>query len=150
MSKPKYKTYPLEANNLMDYLKQNDALSCREKRQLYKHKYRKAYQKRWAENRRESQTQISFYVKNKAYKTISRISKENGLSPSELARELLLSHSSETKHIHNKQTLETLLKQLGLLINEHLRQKPKTKFTESTLDRLLFLESILLDYLNPR
>jgi hypothetical protein len=143
----------IKSQSLLAFLIKHKAMDMDnpEKLKKYKKLYRREYQRQWAKRKRKSLHELRFYLEDKPYKTLEKLCKQNNISPSMLAKTLILEKANHKASIPNKTVLIELSADLGLLINKLLKAQSESSDQSKhkpVLDTLLFLEERLLNYLN--
>lgn len=141
----------IKSQSLLAFLIKHEALENPEKRKKYKKLYRRAYQRQWAKRQRQTLHELRFFIEDKPYKTLEKLCKQSDISPSMLAKTLILEKAQGKMSIPNRKALMDLSADLGLLINSLLKQQKEQEsqhVNSKVLDTLLFLEERLLNYLN--
>ncbi|MCT4664667.1 MAG: hypothetical protein N4A45_05485 [Flavobacteriales bacterium] len=136
----------IKSQFLLAFLIKHEALDNPEKRKKYKKLYRREYQRQWAKRKRKSLHELRFYLEDKPYKTLEKLCKHNNISPSLLAKSLLLEKVHAKASIPNRSALTNLSADLGLLINKLMKTNQSSQ--NEVLSTLLFIEERLLNYLN--
>jgi len=132
------------SKKLHRFLEEQGAFQKPRELKRLKREYRRRYQNQWARQNRKGKSELRFTLTKEEYGNVKAICQNDSISPSQLAKELLLSHSHSIPFVPQKETLLTVAKHLGLAIN---RLKLKNA-DEQALQKLLQSETLLLKYVN--
>lgn len=133
----------IRSKKLYRYLRENDGLGNPRELKRLKREYRRQYQNQWARQNRKKH-EIRFTLSKDEYQKIKIRCQQESNTPTELAKDLLISHSKSEHFVANKEDLLAVAKELGLAIN---RLKSVRKI-DPILEKLLSAEMKLLNYLN--
>lgn len=133
----------IRSKKLYRYLKENGGFNNPRELKRLKREYRKQYQNQWARQQRKKQCEIRFTLRKDEYQEVKKHTQNPSITPTELAKELLLSQSKETGFIPHKEELQQVAKHLGLAIN----QLSKMDNVDPVCTKLLHAEAQLLNYL---
>jgi CRISPR/Cas system CSM-associated protein Csm3 (group 7 of RAMP superfamily) len=131
------------SEKLYRYLQQHQALDNPRTRHRLKREYRRKYQNNWARQQRKKKREIRFSLKNEEYQIFKSYCQKHAITPTALARDLVLSQSQSQPFLANKEELLKVAKEIGLAINRIQAEGN----TEITLRKLLSAEATLLSYL---
>lgn len=140
------KMVKIKSQSLLAFLIKHEALDNPERKRKYKKLYRREYQRQWAKRKRKSLHELRFYLEDKPYQALEKLCKQNNISPSLLAKSLILEKATSRASIPNKSTLIDLSADLGLLINKLMKSNQPSQ--KELLNTLLFIEERLLNYLS--
>jgi len=138
--------HKIQSQKLYDFLKERGVLDKGKAAiEAEKRNYRRIYKNNYAKKQRKNQREIRFHLTKAEFKHIQSVcDTANKVTPTGLAKELLLTAGHTGTFIPDKKRLLGVLKQLGLAINQ-LRWG---KRNNQAVTKLLQAEQELLDYLN--
>ncbi len=135
----------IKSKKLYRYLKENGGFKNPHQLKKLKREYRRQYQNQWQRQQRKKQHEVRFFLTKDEYGEIKNYCQNQSTTPTELAKELVLSHGREQPFLPNREQLLAIAKQLGLSIN----QLSGGGNTDTIITKLLSAEAILLNYLKP-
>ena len=138
--------HKIQSEKLYNYLKERGVLDKGKAAiDAEKRNYRRLYKNNHAKKQRENKREIRFHLTKQEFKQIEAIcDKANNITPTRLAKELLLSRGYTGTFIPDRKRLLRVLKQMGLAIN----QLGYDSSNMQARTKLLKAEQELLDYLN--
>ncbi|MBO6516844.1 MAG: hypothetical protein JJ975_09875 [Bacteroidia bacterium] len=110
-----------------------------------KRAFRKRYQKNWAKNYRQHRHEIRFMLCKAEYQRF-KDKCQGQITPTKLAKDLVIGYSLGQDFIPNKETLVTVLRNLGLAINGLYGEGDIQRVTK----QLEQAEAQLMNYLKPK
>lgn len=133
----------IRSKKLYRFLEEQGALSNPREIRRLKREYRRQYQNTWQRQQRKKQQELRFTITKEEYQKVKISCQKESITPSELAKDLLLSYSRSEPFVTNKEELLAVAKELGLSIH-----RLKAGEADPTLNKLLSAETRLLTYLN--
>jgi len=103
--------------------------------QLGKLAYRRAYKRNWIKKNRRIKKDVRIALDHELYELVKSYCKSQGTTVTALARRLLSSHSTGKALIPQKQKLQDIFRDIGLVINE-LYQDTKPADLTSKLEAI--------------
>ncbi len=110
---------------------------------LAKVAYRKAYLLNWKEKKAPLIKEIRIVCSLKEYKDVKVFSHNLGKSPTAFTKSFVLSFIKQQTMLPNQQQLESIYQNIGLIINQSL----KDKLNLNLIEKLIKIEEELNEYL---